>query len=144
MVRRKAKWKKPEPKVLATPESKRVLRCYAQQGRAYIFHPAGEGRCTLVLIDSRREVVYVERDDRIAGGWYNSNEVPLGDWRVLGWIPREGRLPHGELEEVDPELADWEKLPVPNREPPRTHSSRPNLVIDIVPWDADGKPEYDW
>lgn len=65
---------------------------------------------------------------------------PVG---VLDWIPCAGRLPHGDLEEVDPHLADFEHLPQPNLLPPRSHSIRPNLVIDIVPWDAEGRPEYD-
>lgn len=142
MTRRKAKWVRPEPKILATADSKRVMWCYATQGKAYTFHPGYAGRCTIVLVNKEREVLCVTRNDKV-GGYYPSDEVPLGEWRVLGWIPCDGKLPHGDLESVDPDLADFDVLPLPNVLPPRTHSIRPNLVIDIVPWDADGKPEYD-
>ncbi len=136
------RWKAPPPKLLATAESTVRVRCYASQGKAHYFHPGYSGPSTLVLVNAARDVVYVTRDNQ-ADGWYNSRDVPPGLWRVLGWIPCADSLPHGDLEEVDPHLADFEHLPQPNAWPPRSHSIRPNLVIDIVPWDAEGRPEYD-
>lgn len=123
--RRKAKWKPPKPKVLATPESKRVVRCYATQGKAYTFHPTIAGACRIILVNEVRDVLFVTRDDRTSEP-YCSNEVPLGDWFVLGRLPRNGELPHGELDDVDPELAEIEKLPRPNKEPYKSHSIRSN------------------
>lgn len=138
--RRSPRWKAPPPKILATPESQRCIRCYATQGKAYIFHPGYSGRSTLVLINLEREVRYATRSDT-ADGWYCSDDVALGTWRVLGWIPCEGRLPHGDLEDVDPDLADFDSLPVPNALPPQSHGTRLNREVDIVPWDAHGLPE---
>lgn len=146
MVRRTTRWKAPPTKVLSTPESKRVVRCYAIEGAAYIHHPMHGERCTIILLNEAREILIV-RQSASFGGWYDSDEVPLGDWRVLGWIPAGGELRHGELDAVDPDLADFAKLPRPNSQAAATHKtpasqSAPPPEIDIVPWDADGKPEY--
>lgn len=61
----------------AKPESQRCIRCYAIQGKAYIFHPGYSGRSTLVLINLEREVRYATRSDA-THGWYCSDDVPLG------------------------------------------------------------------
>lgn len=142
MVRRKARWKKPEPKLLATLESRRVVRCYALEGKAHIHRPILGETVLVVLVNAARETRQARGTSSIGVAWACEVDV-LGEWRVLGWLPPSGQLRHGELENVDPELADWDRLPRANELMLPTHSIRPMLVIDIVPWDADGKPEYD-
>lgn len=144
MVRRSTRWRTPPPKILSTPDSKRVVRCYACQGKAYIFHPLAGEPASIILVNSEREVRIVKSASTFLVAWGCEIDV-LGEWRVLGWIPPGGELRHGELEDVDPDVADWDQLPLPNRQVSLGAPSRPNAVkeeIDIVPWDENGDPEY--
>lgn len=117
------------------------MRCYACQGKAYIFHPLAGEAASIILVNAEREVRIVNGVGSFLVSWACEVDV-LGEWRVLGWIPPGGELRHGELESVDPDLADWDQLPVPNRPIPMGAPSRPNAVIDIVPWDENGDPEF--
>ena len=112
MARRSPRWQPPVPKVLATTASRRVIECYAIEGKAYFHHPNFMERCTIVLVNRARDVVTVVQNESL-GSWYDSDEVPPGEWWVLGWVPA-GDLRHGPLERVDPELADLDALPRPN------------------------------
>lgn len=144
MASSKARYKKPAPKVLATPESVRVLRCYACQGKAYIHQPIWGETVLLVVMNAGQETRHVQGSSMLGTAWA-CDVGALGEWRVLGWIPPEGQLRHGDLEDVDPELADWDRLPIPNTSVSLGAPSRPNLSlrdVDIVPWDEEGRPEF--
>lgn len=114
MARRSPRWRKPPPKVLSTPESKRVELCYALEGKGYHHSPLGSETVELLLIDQERNVRWVTSAAK------NSLLYPVeGDcagWFVLGWRPIYGPLRHGDHDVVDPELADFTKLSKPNRE----------------------------
>lgn len=144
MARRTRRAAPPPPKVLSTPASTCVVACYAIEGVAYVHHPLHAEGCTIVLVNAARAVAHVRQSGSYSG-WYCSDEVPPGDWRVLGWLPRDGSQRHGAFDLADPNLADLAMLPVPNHQPDLPASSRPNLClrdIDIVPWDENGKPEF--
>jgi len=109
MVRRPPRWRKPPPKVLSLPMSARVIECYAIEGKAYIFSPLLGETSELLLMNRERETCWVHNRGDYSGE-YACDEVPPGEWRVLGWRPLALPTRHGEHDRVDPELADYDKL----------------------------------
>ena len=144
MVQRTPRWRKPPPKVLSTSESKRVVHCYAIEGKADTFHPlALEQGAKAVLMNPDRIITWVPLSGEYRVS-YGTNFLPPGEWRVLGWRPPNNQPRHGEYDAVDPDLADWDALPEPNRRIVVTDlgaASRREKPDDIVPWDENGKPD---
>lgn len=116
---------------LARPTSTLLLRCYAREGRNWSVIPPDTMPLQLLLIDPATRAWRWEPGMRSTlGPW--CCETLQAPWRVAGWIPADGSLPHGEPDELDPSVARLDFCASPQRHAPahdqayRSHDDSPH------------------
>ena len=100
--------------VLSNDQSIVRIPCYARHG-------VGRYRCAhmgaeidVVLINDDRQVREVE--GTVVGSWgIRVDDIAAdSEWKILGWRYRDGSLPFGPHDAIDPAMAVIEDLPIPN------------------------------
>lgn len=111
-------------KPLRSPTSRTLLRCYAREGRNWYQGPERNRPALLLLVEpSTRAWRWETGFQSTRGPW--CCEVVQAPWRVLGWLPADGSLPHGEPDEVDPAVARFDFCTSPEAHSPRLDTREP-------------------
>ncbi len=107
--------------VLADEHSTVRIPCYAMHGIGRYHCALVTSEVVAVLINADRQVR--EAPGKVTSSWYIDVEgVPFpSEWRMLGWRYRDGSLPKGPHDAVDPAMAVIEDLPRVNK--PFTYGS---------------------
>ena len=97
------------------------IPCYAMHGIGRYHSAVVTSEVVAVLINADRQVREVP--GKVIGSWQIDVEgVPYpSEWRLLGWRYRDGSLPKGPHDAVDPAMAVVEELPRVNK--PVTYGS---------------------
>ena len=101
--------------VLANERSLLRLPCYAMHGIGRYHSALVTTELDVLLINAARHVR--EARGKVTASWQIDVEgVPFpSEWRLLGWRYRDGSLPKGPHDVVDPAMAVVEDLPRVNK-----------------------------
>lgn len=107
--------------VLSNEHSLVRIPCYAMHGIGRYHSAVVTTEVVAVLINAERQVR--EAPGKVTASWQIDVEgVPYpSEWRLLGWRYRDGSLPKGPLDAVDPAMVVLEDLPRVNK--PFTYGS---------------------